>query len=187
MLTFPPIQGQGLFIGTTDLYDSDTIYSLQVTAPEFKEYLVFLRQYINDMATILNKKDSAVYDVNEFVNGQVWFRPPTSALQSISTNQFFRQDYRTVVNFGALPNNGSKSVAHNINITGAQAANFTFTRIYATASDTTGFSYIPIPYASNVAAKVVELSVNSTQVTITTSSNLSNYNVCYVVLEYLKN
>ena len=62
----------------------------------------------------------------------------------------------------------------------------TFTRVYATASDTTGFNYIPVPYASSTAANNIELNVNGTNVNIITGSNRSNFNICYVVLEYLQ-
>lgn len=170
------------FIPTTNVWDIAQIAETDVNSREFKELFVRLHQYINNIANALNAKDTGLYNTFEIINGQRYF--PNPALNS-STPAFanLRQVYRTVVNFGALPNTGSKSVPHNIMVTSTT----TFTRIYAGASDTTGENYIPIPYASPTLANNIEISVDSTNVTITTGSNRSNFNVCYVVLEYLQN
>ena len=86
-----------------------------------------------------------------------------------------------VINFGALPNAGTKSVPHNIPINGS----YTFTRIYGAASDTTGLNYIPLPYASPTAANNIELNLDATNVNIITGSNRSNFNITYVIVEYI--
>lgn len=171
----------GAFIPTTTVWDVAQISSIDVTSPEFKELLIRLYQALNNMALSINIRDAGYYIRQEFVNGQLWFENP--ALSS-STGQYpaLRQVYRKVINFGALPNTGTKSVAHNIVVN----VGTTFTRIYATASDTTGFHYIPIPYASPILANNIELNVDGTNVNIITGSNRSNFTVCYVVLEYIK-
>lgn len=176
----------GMFIPTTNIWDVGQIQEIDVNSKEFKELLVRLYQNINNISLVLNKKDSAYYDVHEFVNGQLFF--PNPSLNSGSdTRPSFRQVYRLVVNFGALPNAGVnpvKSVPHGLTIN----SGFTFTRIYATASDTTGLNYIPIPYASPTLIDNIQLDVDATNVTITTGAgtNRSNFNVCYVVMEFLK-
>lgn len=165
----------GLFVPTSYVWDISQLQSMDVTDPQFKELLVRLYQNIANIATALNLKDSAYYYLGEFVNGQLYFPNPTLTSQTSSTARY-RQVTRLVVNFGALPNTGVKSVAHGLTPT----SSWTFTRIYATASDTTGLTYIPIPsFQAN-------LSVDATNVNITTTANLTNYNQCYVVLEYLK-
>jgi hypothetical protein len=171
----------GAFIPTTNIWDVGQLYQTDVTSPEFKELLVRLYQNVNNIAIILNLKDTGYYTTQEFVNGQSYF--PNPALNS-STNTVatYRQVFRTTVNFGALPNAGTKSVAHNIPITDA----FTFTRIYGTSSDVSGNTYIPLPYVDS-AGNNIELYVTSTDVTIITTSNRSNYTVTYIVIEYLKN
>jgi hypothetical protein len=171
----------GAFIPTTNIWDvAGQIYSIDVTSPEFKELLVRMYQNLNLMAINVNLRDAGYYDTSQFVNGQLFFPNPTLSSSS-PTTPAFRQVTRLVVNFGALPNAGTKTVAHNIPIT----AQYTFTRIYGAASDTTGLTYIPLPYASPVLVNNIEISVTSTNVVITTGSNRSNYNVCYVILEYL--
>lgn len=175
----------GLFLPTTDIYDSQIIKDLDITSPDFKEFLVVLRQSINNVAIAVNLKDSGYYMIDqEFVNGQAWFSNPALVTTNPST-RVFRQDFRIVVNFGVLPDTATKSVAHNIPINAASGPAYSFTRIYATASDPVNFKYIPIPYASTTT--IVELNVDQTNVNITTNANLSAYTITYVVLEYLKN
>ncbi len=173
----------GLYVPTTNIWDEvGQLQETNVNSPEFKELLVRLYQNINNIALSLNIKDSAYYDTNEFVNGQLFFPDPNLS-SSTDTVATFRPVFRLVVNFGALPNTGTTSIPHGLDVT----SGFTFTRIYGAASDTTGLNYIPLPYASTVdVAHNVELSIDATNVTITTGSNRSNFNQCYVIVEFLK-
>jgi len=170
----------GAFVPTTNVWDVSRLYEVDVKSPEFKELLVRLYQNINIISLTLNIKDSGYYVLNEFVNGQLFF--PNTALGATPSTPLFRQVYRKVINFGALPAAGTKSVAHTIAISNT----FIFTRIYATASDPVGLTYIPIPYASPVLANNIEINVDATNVNITVGSNRSNYTICYVILEYIK-
>lgn len=171
----------GSFVPTTNVWDVARLYEIDVTSPEFKELLIRLYQNVNNIALLLNIKDTGVYNTFEIINGQTYF-PDPALNSSTSGTAIARQVYRTTVNFGALPNATTKSVAHNITTT----PKTTFTRIYATASDTTGREYLPIPYASATVTDIIELSVDGTNVTITTGSDRTNFTVCYVVLEYLQ-
>jgi hypothetical protein len=171
----------GSFVPTTNIWDPNELYDVDVNSPQFKELLVRLYQNINLICLALNTKDSAYYDTMEFVNGQLFFSNP-ALNSSTDTVPELRQAFRMVVNFGALPNTGVTAVAHGITTTSSTL----FTRIYATASDTAGRNYIPIPYASPTLVNNIELSVDAVNVTITTGSNRSNFNNCIVVLEYLQ-
>jgi hypothetical protein len=169
------------FVPTTNTFDLSTIYNLDPKSDEFKDFLVKLNQNITNIAQSLNARDSGYYIPQEFINGQVWFPNPT--LNSITpTAPSYRQVFRLVINFGALPNTGTKTVAHGLTL----GVGFTFTRIYATASDTTGKVYLPIPYASGTAADNVELWVDATNVNIKTGKDRTASNICYAVLEYIK-
>lgn len=175
----------GAFVPTTQQYDVSHLATIDVTSPEFREFIVRLRQYVNNIALVLNIKDSGYYLPFEFVNGQLWFADPNlSDITPNSPSPTLRQVFRMVVNFGALPNNTSKSVPHTIPAI-TTSSTFTITRLYASASDTTSFVYIPIPYAST-AADNIELSMDATNVTITTQSNRTNFDTCYVIIEYLR-
>lgn len=164
----------GSYIPTTQVWDVNEIYSTDVSSREFKELIVRLYQNINTQALSVNGKDTGIYDTSEFVNGQTF--------PSTDSNPYnIRQVFRMLVNFGALPNNATKSVAHGITVTD----NVTFTRIYGTSNDLAAKSYIPLPYASATGDNI-ELYIDDTNVNITTGSDWSAYTTTYIVLEYLK-
>ncbi|HTJ49060.1 MAG TPA: hypothetical protein VL443_06355 [Cyclobacteriaceae bacterium] len=171
----------GAFLQTTQVWDVAQIQELDVKSPEFKELLVRMYQQINNIVLVLNIKDTGQYQLSEFVNGQVFFSNP--ALSS-GTAQYpqDRQVIRKVINFGALPNTATKSVAHGITCTSTT----TFTRIYGCASDVTGKNYIPLPYASPTLANNIELNLDATNVNITTGSNRINFTITYVVVEFIQ-
>lgn len=171
----------GSFIPTTNIWDVGNLNDIDVNSPEFKELIIRLYQNINLISIVMNTKDTGYYNLDEFVCGQVYFPNPIANSPDSDADQF-RQVFRIVVNFGALPNTAAKVVAHGI----TTSSRTLFTRIYACASDTTGQNYIPIPYASPTLANNIELSVNNTNVTITTGSDRTNFNNCTVVLEYVQ-
>lgn len=86
--------------------------------------------------------------------------------------------YRKVVNFGALPNNTSKTVAHGI--VGWE----NFIRIYGWAK--TGTVVVPLPFVSSSAlSAAMSLNINNTTIDITAGSDRSAFSG-YIVLEYTK-
>lgn len=94
-----------------------------------------------------------------------------------NNTQVFRNVYRMTVIFGPLPNATSKSVAHNIigwnNL-------YRLVHAYGAGNDPTDLEAIPIPNQN------ILLTMNSTNVTVTTTTNLSNYTLSTIVLEYTK-
>jgi hypothetical protein len=135
-----------------------------------------LTDYFRRMVSALNDKDIGQYNTIPIVNGQKWFTPGDANRE--------RFVYRLVVNFGALPNAATKTVAHSITTT----ANTIFTRIYGTATDpgaATITSAIPLPFASSTLNQNIILSVDAANVIITTAIDYSMYTTTYVVLEYI--
>lgn len=173
----------GAFIQTSEVLDMQLLYSLNTNSREFREVIIRMRQVINNISLLLNVKDTGYYPRSEFVTGQLFF--PNPLLNPSSTSQIaaYRQTYRIAINFGSLPNTATKSVAHGLGPT----VKWTFTRIYGAASDTTGLQYIPLPYASPTLANNISLDVDATNVNITTGSDRTNFDTCYVILEYMKN
>lgn len=178
MAGFIPLQQEnaGLYVGTTQVWDVAQLYEVEITSPEFKELLVRMYQQIGKIATGLNLKDTGMYFDQEIVSGQTFFPLDISDL---NTN---RSAFRKLVIIGPLPNAGLKQVPHGI----AVDANTSWTRIYGAATDPVALTGIPLPYASPTLNQNISLSVDQTNVNITTAINYSTYTTCYVVLEFLK-
>lgn len=177
MAGFNQSTNYGAYTLTTNVFDPSNVYNSDIE-PNLKLLLVRLYQDLNYMANVLNVKDTGQYtNAFEMVNNQQWF--PDPALNSLSsTTPTQRPVFRTVINFGALPNFATKSVPHNILVN----KGYSFTRIYGTATDPVGFTYLPIPHE----APSIQIDVDATNVNITTLANLTNYTITYVILEYIK-
>jgi hypothetical protein len=176
------VSGQyGAKTPTTNIWDPSQIP--QDLDPVLKEFFLRMYQNLNLMSNVLNVAEIGQY-TNQFetVNGNQWFPNPANNSSTVA-KAIQRPVFRTTINFGALPA-AVKSVNHNIGITNPSP--FTFTRIYGVASDTVNRLYIPLPYASPTLNENIKVDVTATQVTITTGIDRSNYNVCYIVLEYIK-
>lgn len=170
-------QNQGLYVPTTNIWDVQELYAVDIKSEQFKELLVRLYQNVNNIALALNNKDSALYFEQEFVNAQLFFNPNSTD----PNNQ--RQVFRKVINFGSLPNTATKTVAHGITFD----ANSNLTRLYGAATDPAAFTYIPLPYASPTLANNIELYLDGTNVNVITGSNRTNYTRSVVIIEWVKN
>ncbi len=145
-------------------------------------FRIKLREYLNNISISLNSKESGFFLENEIPTGRL-FIPTFSS--TTSQNLEYRAVYRTVVDFGALPNTATKSVAHGISTT----QNYSIVHLYGAATDPGGAtitSALPIPYASSTAANNIELNMDATNVNITTGSNRTAYTRTFVVIEYIK-
>lgn len=148
-----------------------------------QEYDVKLRTYLNDISSAVNTKDSGLYTDEEVITGQQ-FVPTFSTTESSSLN--YRDVFRKVIDFGALPNATGKSVAHGIDTT----ENFTVVRIYGAATNpgaSTLTQAIPIPYVDvSTPANGVQLTMGPTVVALDTNANLSMFTRCFIIVEYIK-
>ena len=87
--------------------------------------------------------------------------------------------YRKIVNFGALPNSTSKSVAHGIS--GISKI------IKFSAVTTNGTYWLNLPHTNpTTLANSIAIECTATNVTITSGSNRTNYTECYCIIEYTK-
>lgn len=149
-----------------------------------REQELVLTDYFRLMIDNLNIKKVGDFPLTEIQNGERWFNRTFTA----GIPKQYRSGFRTTLNFGTLPNAGTTSVAHNINVTSTTF----FTNIYATATNPTAIApaikAVPIPYV-NVAMPTdgIQINVDSTNVNITTTTaNWTGFTECYVVLEYLQ-
>lgn len=179
MASFNDQVNPGAFVPETDIFDTQQIYDLDVNSREFKEFLVRLRQSMNDMALVLNIKNSGIYYPQEFVTGQIFFPNPelnSTTSQSPAPRPVFRQ----VVITGALPAT-TKSVPHNIDFSDG----FQLVDIYGGA-DAPGVDSIRLPYASPTANDSVSVKITPTNVVLTTGVSKVAYTRSRVIIEYLK-
>lgn len=167
------------FLPIADQYDAAVINQLEVGSDEFKEFLVRLSIRINNIAISVNDRDGGYFSLGEYNTG-------TQLYPSAADPVNYRTILRTVVDFGALPNTGIKSVAHNINPPTGITANYIWVRVGATATDTTGLTGIELNYA-DVAGNIAYAFADQFNINIETNFNATNYNQCVVVLEYIVN
>ena len=143
---------------------------------EAHEILSLLLKRINDA---VNKKEGSLYSLAEFGNFQSYF------IQSDPNN--FRNVYRKVfdmvnLNGGNIGAGATASFAHGISgITQT-------TRIYgsATNSDATP-RYMPLPYASEINTRNIEIYLTSTNVVLVNGSTQTALTSATIVAEYVKN
>ena len=133
----------GSYIPTTNIWDPTELYQSDID-PKLKEILIRMYQNLNRMSLVVNSKETGIYtDLFEFVNSQSWFPNPNTN-SSTSTSPTSRNDFRTVINYRvALPENGTVAIPHGITF----ITPVTFTRIYATATNSAGLTAIPLPFA----------------------------------------
>ena len=135
-------------------------------------------------------------DINSYVDGNrgtvtISQEEYNRLLKSSNSNNYSRNEqvigtwidgkilYQKSIEFGALPNSTTKSVSHNINdidtICSVDAIGVTV-----------GGNNIPIPYTHyNAIGAQIKLDVNSTNITIESGYNFSQYNG-YITIKYTK-
>ena len=194
---------KGLFIPTTQVWDTSEIYEAKGVSEDLRELLVRMYQNLNNMAMAVNKKDTGIYHTDEFVCGQTFFPNPAYSSSS-TTTPTLRQIYRKVIRWQnadgsdkALPNGAGAppgvltQQAHGIPLGG----DYMFTRIYGTSFDSTNGVWFPVPYfsgtnilsAGNYYDKyAIELWVDLVNVNIVVYRDRTMHTRTFVVLEYMK-
>ena len=138
-----------------------------------KEFNYILTDFIKRIALATNSKEIGQYPLDEVQNGQQFFDPKAPTVP--------KGGYRKVIEFGPLPNKGTKEINHEITVTPTAR----FTRIYGVANEP-DTSYLPLPFASPVAGAGISLEITPQVVRITTDIDYSAYTETCIILEYLK-
>ena len=143
----------------------------QVDTPDFADnFEDFLEQFereYNKLTDAVNSKEGALYLPQELATFQKYF----DSVDPQSTKNV----YRKVIEFGTLPNNSTKRVQHNVTLTSTAR----LTNLYGASTDPSSISFRPL-------APGIELTADSTDIIVTTTSDLSNYRETTVVFEYTK-
>jgi hypothetical protein len=142
----------------------------------------FVVEQLKKITNAVNIREIGWFLDEELLSGKA-FIPGSINLQASETAQQYRTILRKVIDFGALPNAGVKTVPHNITVDN----NFTLIEMWASATDPVAFTSLPIPYATPVALNQnIELSMDATNVIITTGTNRTNFTRCFITLEYIQ-
>jgi hypothetical protein len=142
----------------------------------------FIVEQLKKITNGVNIREIGWFLDQELLSGKA-FIPGLTPLSDLSTSQVFRTVLRKVIDFGALPAAGTKSVAHGITVDN----NFTLVQMYAAATDPTDLLALPIVYADPTALnKAIALNMDVTNVNITVGIDRSAYTRCFVVCEYIQ-
>ena len=92
-----------------------------------------------------------------------------------------RHVYQKTINFGTLPNNSTKSVAHGI-------SNLDYVLYYQGIAKNTNSLFVPLPYVNspNPTTYNIEFYITSTDLVIVTKADRTPYSTCYVTMLYVK-
>lgn len=148
------------------------------------EYDVKLRQYLNRISSAVNTKDSGLYTDEEIITGQKFL--PIFGTDG-STSLVYRDVFRKVIDFGALPDTTTKTVPHGISTT----QDYSIVRFYGSATNpgvTVLSAGLSLPYV-NVTTPTdgVQLDIFTNDISITTTtSNYTSFIRTFITLEYIK-
>ena len=89
--------------------------------------------------------------------------------------------YRKTINFGALPNNSTKDVAHGISNLGYVVG------YKGTAYNPSNYYFLTLPYINaSTTTGAIEVYFDLTNVSVVTKVDRTGYSVCYITIEYTK-
>ena len=152
------IDKTGFFAAKTNTPTGNWCYGLHVNRNASKAFQLLTSEF-SEKEFALRKKISGVWQPWEWVN------PPMEAGVEYRTTERYggKPVYVKLLNFGTLPNSTSKSFAHKI-------------------SD---LKFVVDIYGQGVAGQDVKVSVDTTNITITSTSNLSAV-TAFPVIKYTK-
>ena len=142
-----------------------------------KELLRNIFRKINDFVYIINAKDTGIYNDEEVFTSQQWYvNRPINQQKMI---------FRKIVDVGTLPNVATTSTSHELNrdATGAVipiTADWDIIRIRLKAFDPAGIIWI------DASDPRITISVDATDIDVTTIDDFSAFTQCGVILEYTK-
>lgn len=159
---------------SVDSTNFDVFLPLANTFPsQWDEARPLITEYLNKISNAINIREIGWLISKEY---------PTGGQLFSSVEGQFRSVLREVIDFGALPNSATKSVPHHI----SYDSNFSLLNLVAGASDPVGLTAIPIPFASSILTENIKLTIDNTNINITTDMNYSNYTICYVTIIYVR-
>ncbi len=136
-----------------------------------------LTEYLKKITNAVNIREIGWFLEEELLSGRQFFPGVTSS----PNNQQYRSVFRKVIDFGALPNAGTKSIPHGISVT----INTSLVQLYAAATQP-NTNFIPIPFSSPTLANNIQIYMDTTNIYITTAIDYSAYTRCFVSVHYIQ-
>ena len=136
----------------------------------------FLVEHLKKISNAVNYREIGFFLDEELLSGKAFIPGATVA----GNPQRFRSVLRKVIDFGALPNTGTKTVAHGITFD----ANFTLIDLWGASTDPVNFFAINLGHAA-AAPDQIELYMDATNIVVKTGSNRSAFTRTFIVVEYI--
>ena len=167
-MSFSPASGYNNFIPNDLIIPEDSEQMNRV-----------LTDHSRQVVEKLNSKEIAIYDEQEYAQGQQWFNP--------NDRQNPRAGLRKVINLTGGLNDftvtNPQTQAHGINIT----ADTVITRLSGSATNPST-QYISLPFVDMSGALAnIELCMDGTNVILRSTADFSAFTTAYVVIEFLQN
>ena len=163
-MSFSPSNTLGPFLATNQTFSED-----------WKQFLLQITKFYSDAGMTVNAREIALFDLIELSTGQQWFSTNATDVQ------IKRLGFRQVYSFGAIPSNTPFTIEHGI------IGETIFTHIYGAAITATPV-YLPLPLVDTVnVTNQISLTVDATNINITTGATSVALVSGVIVLEYLKN
>lgn len=161
----------GDFVPTTQSYDISLIYQTSPNSPNFKEFIVELYNNYTQLALPLNRKETGLYPLQEFVTGEQLFARSSAGLELESRGVFKRTFFISSIGSGATVTTALDSTV---------TAQYQFITAYGMSTDASAGSHKPIPYIAGGGA-YVRLECNNTQIIVENQSGAVLNNVVLVI------
>lgn len=168
-----PISDNEFFESYVPVYD--------VVPEDWQQARPFIVEQLKRLANAVNIREIGWFIDQEVLSGKS-FIPGTNNSTNGATSQLFRQVLRKVIDFGALPAAGTKSVPHEI----VFDSNFSLTFLGAYATDPVNLIAFPIPYSDGTVMGAVSVFMDATNVSISVNMDRSTFTRCFVIIEYMQ-
>ncbi len=163
----------------TTSQDFESYIPVYDSVPEkWEDARPFIVEQLRKVSNGLNIREIGWFLDEQLLSGKQFI----PGINLTGTTEQFRSVFRKVVDFGPLPNAGTKSVPHGI----VFDANFTLIQLWAAATDPINLFAAPIPFASVTLANTVQIYMDAVNINITTSVNQSAYTRCFVFIEFIQ-
>ncbi len=148
------------------------------TVPEkWEDARQFLVEHLKKISNGVNAREVGFFLDEELLSGKSFIPGVTAS----GNPQVFRSVLRKVIDFGQLPNAGTKAVPHGIIFD----SNFTLVQLYGATTDPVNLQGFGLGHAAQ-APNQIELYIDAVNVVVITGTNRSSFTRTFIVIEYLQ-